>query len=137
MLADKQVPVLDFTTPRSLSKQTFRQHSSPYICALRKMMSYHMAEKNPKKMRILSDYLSDSDSSEEETSQHLRTSPEERQFNTAKGSAQATQVTLAHTMAQCNPTVERGLIKQPKIKKLPKGQASDKLTQMKEKDKSW
>ena len=66
-------------------------------------MSYHMAEKNPKKMRTPSDYLSDSDSSEEETSQHLRTSPEERLYNTIKGSAQATQVALAHTMVQCNP----------------------------------
>ena len=98
-------------------------------------MSYHMVEKNPKKTRIQSDYLSDSNSSEEETSQHLHTSPEERLYNTIKGSAQATQVALAHTMAQCNPTVERGPTKQPKIKKLPKEQASDKLTQMKEKDK--
>ena len=62
-------------------------------------MSYHMAEKNPKKMKIWSDYLSDSNSSEDETSQHLRTSPEERLYNTIKGSAQATQVALAHTMA--------------------------------------
>ena len=71
-------------------------------------MSYHMAEKNPKKMRIPNDYLSDNDSSEEETSQHLRTSPEERLYHTVKGSAQAMQAALAHTMAQCNPTVERG-----------------------------
>ena len=95
-----------------------------------------MAEKNPKKMRIPSDYLSDSDSSEEETSQHLRTSPEERLYNTIKGSAQATQAALTHTMAQCNPTVERGPAKQPKINKLPKTQASDKSTQTEEKDKS-
>ena len=87
-------------------------------------------------MRIQSDYLSDSYSSEEETSQHLSTSPEERLCSTIKGSALATQVALAHTTAQCNPTVERGPAKQPKIKKLPKGQAADKLTQMKEKDKS-
>ena len=99
------------------------------------MTSYHMAEKNPKKMRAQSDSLSDSESSEEETSQHLCTSPEERLYNMVKGSAQAMQEALAHTMAQCNPTVERGLPKQPKIKKLPKGQASDKLTQTKEKDK--
>ena len=87
-------------------------------------MSYHMAEKNPKKTRTQSDYLSDSDSSEEKTSQHLCTSPGERLYNTVKGFAQATQAALAHTMAQCNPTVERGLAKQPKIKKLPKEQAS-------------
>ena len=72
-------------------------------------MRYHMAEKNPKKMRTQSDYLSDSDSSEEETSQHLCTSPEERLYNTIKGSAQATQVALAYATAQCNPTVQRGL----------------------------
>ena len=87
-------------------------------------------------MRIQSDYLPDSDSSEEETSQHLHMSPEERLYTTIKGSAQAMQVALAHTTAQCNPTVERGPAKQPKIKKLPKGQAADKSTQMKEKDKS-
>ena len=92
-----------------------------------------MAEKNPKKMKIPIDYISDSESSEEETSQHLCTSPEERLYHTVKGSAQATQAALAHTMAQSNPTVERGPVKQPKIKKLPKGQASDKTTQTNEK----
>ena len=71
-------------------------------------MSYHMAEKNAKKMWIPNDSLSDSDSSEEETSQHLHTSPEERLYHTIKGSAQAMQVALAHTTALCNPTVERG-----------------------------
>ena len=86
-------------------------------------------------MKTQSDYLSDSDSLEEEVSQHLRTSLEERLYNTIKGLAQATQVALAHTMAQCNPTVETGPPKLPKIKKIPKGQASDKLTQMKDKDK--
>ena len=98
-------------------------------------MSYHMVEKNPRKMKTQSDYLSDSNSLEDEASQHLRTSPEERLYSTIKGSAQVTQAALAHTTAQCNPTVERGLPKQPKIKKLPKGQASDKSTQTKE-DKS-
>ena len=58
-----------------------------------------MAEKNPKKMKTQSDYLSDSDSLEDEVSQHLRTSPEERLYSTVKGSAQVTQVALAHTMA--------------------------------------
>ena len=94
-----------------------------------------MAEKNLKKTKTQSDYLSDSDSLEDEVSQHLRTSPEERLYSTVKGSAQVTQVTLVHTTAQCNPTVERRPPKQPKIKKLPKGQASDKSTQTKDKDK--
>ena len=86
-------------------------------------------------MKTQSDYLSDSYSSEDEVSQHLCTSPEERLCSTVKGLAQVTQVALAHTTAQCNPMVERGLPKQPKIKKLPKGQALDKSTQAKEKDK--
>ena len=98
-------------------------------------MYYHMAEKNPKKMKTQSDYLSDSDSSGDEVHQHLRTSPVERLYSTVKGLVQVTQAALAHTMAQCNPTVEIGPPKQPKIKKIPKGQASDKTTQTKGKDK--
>ena len=94
-----------------------------------------MVEKNPKKTKTQSDYLSDSDSSEDKISQHLHTSQEERLYSTVKGSAQVTQVALAHTTVQCNPTVERGPPKQPKIKKLSKGQALDIVTQTKEKDK--
>ena len=99
-------------------------------------MIHHMAESNPPKKKIPIDYISDSQSSEEEINQHLCTSQEERLYHTVKGSTQATQAALAHTMAQYNPTVERGLTKQPKIKPLLKGKASDKTTQMKEKDKS-
>ena len=94
-----------------------------------------MAEKNPKKTKTQSDYLSDSNSSEDKVSQHLRTSQEERLYGTVKGSTQVTQAALAHTTVQCNPTVERGPLKQPKIKKLSKGQASDKTTHTIEKDK--
>ena len=49
---------------------------------------------------------------------------------------EATQAVLSHTTVQCNPMVERGLLKQPKIKKLSKEQAFDKTTQTKEKEKS-
>ena len=91
-----------------------------------------MAEKKPQKIKTQSDYLSDSKSSEDKVNPHLRTSQEERFYGTIKGS---TQVALSHTTTQCNPTVERGPPKQPKIKKLSKEQASDKTTQTKEKDK--
>ena len=94
-----------------------------------------MAEKNPKKTKTQSDYLLDSDSLEDKVSQHLCTSQEERLYGTVKGSVQVTQVVLAHTTAQCNSMVERGPPKQAKIKKLSKGQTSDKTTQTKEKDK--
>ena len=95
-----------------------------------------MAESNQKKKKIPTDYISDSESSEEETNRYLHTSQEERLYHTIKGSAQATQAALVHTTAQRNPTVKRGPAKQPKIKPFPKEQASDKMTQMKEKDKS-
>ena len=94
-----------------------------------------MAEKKAQKIRTQSDYLSDSESSDDEVSPHLCTSQEERVYGTIKGSMQATQVALSHSTAQSNPTVERGQPKQPKIKKLSKEQASDKTTQTKEKDK--
>ena len=94
-----------------------------------------MVEKKAPKIKTQSDYLSDSKSSEDKVNPHLCTSQEERVYGTIKGSTQATQVALSHSTMQCNPTVERGLPKQLKIKKLSKEQASDKMTQTKEKDK--
>ena len=94
-----------------------------------------MVEKKPEKIKTQSDYLSDSESSKDEVNPHLCTSQEERLYGTVKGSVQVTQAALSHTTMQCNPMVERGLLKQPKIKKLSKEQASDKTKQTKEKDK--
>ena len=94
-----------------------------------------MAEKKVQKIKVQSGYLSDSESSEDEVNPCLLTSQEERVYGTIKGSAQATQVALSHTTTQCNPAVERGPPKQPKIKKLSKEQASDKTMQTKEKEK--
>ena len=90
-----------------------------------------MVEKKVQKIKAQSDYLSDSESSEDEVNPYLRTSQEERVNGTIKGSAQATQAVLSHTRVQCNLTVERGPLKQPKIKKLSKEQAADKHTQTK------
>ena len=94
-----------------------------------------MAEKKVQKIKTQSDYLSDSESSEDEVNPHLHTSQEERVYGTIKGATQAMQVALSHITMQCNPTVERGPPKQPKIKKLSKEQASDKTTQTKENNK--
>ena len=82
-----------------------------------------------------SDYLSDSETSEEEVNPQLRTSEEERIYGMIKGSAQATQAVLSHTRAQSNPTVERGPLRQPKIKKLSKERAVEKAPQTKYKEK--
>ena len=93
-----------------------------------------MAKKKVQKTNAQSDYLSDSESSEDKVNPYLCTSQEERVYGTIKGSAQATQAALSHNRAQCNPTVERGPPKQPKIKKLSKEQAADKHTQTKDKE---
>ena len=95
-----------------------------------------MAESNPPRKKTPTDYISDSESSDEEVNQHLHTSQEERLYDTIKGSAQATQAALAYTTAQCNPTVERGPDRKPKIKPLLKEKGEDKTTQTQGKDKS-
>ena len=95
-----------------------------------------MAGSNPPQKKTPLDYISDSESSDEELNQHLCTSQEERYYNTIKGSAQATQAALTYTTAQCNPTVECGPDRKLKIKPIPKEKAEDKTTQTHEKDKS-
>ena len=94
-----------------------------------------MVEKKVQKTKKQSDCLSDSESSTDKVNPHLCTSEEERVYGTIKGSAQATQAVLSHTRVQSNPTVERGPLKWPKIKKLSKEQAADKHTQTKDKEK--
>ena len=94
-----------------------------------------MVEKKVQKTKVQSDYLSDSDTSEEEVNLQLHMSEEERIYGMIKGSTQATQAALSHTRAQSNPTVERGPPRQPKIKKLSKERAVEKATQMKDKEK--
>ena len=88
-----------------------------------------MAESNPPQKTPI-DYISDSESSDEELNQHLRTFQEERYYDTIKGSAHTTQAALSYTTAQCNPTVECGPDRKPKIKPLPE----DKKTQTQDND---
>ena len=95
-----------------------------------------MADSNPPQKKTPTDYILDSESSDEELNQYLRTSQEERYHDTIEGSAQATQAALSYTMAQCNPTVECGPDRKLKIKPLSKEKAEDKTTQTHEKDKS-
>ena len=95
-----------------------------------------MAESHPPQKKTPINYISDSESSDEELNQHLHTSQEERYHNTIKGSSQATQAALSYTTIQCNPTVEHRPDRKLKIKPLPKEKAKDKTTQTHEKDKS-
>ena len=74
------------------------------------------------KLNNQSNYLSDSDSDNNEIDPRLKTFMEERQYNTIPGSAIATQIALSHSRAQANPTVERG---PPQQKTKPKKSTSD------------
>ena len=56
-----------------------------------------------------SKYLSDSDSDDNEINSKLKTSVEERQYNTIPGSATAACIALSYSRVQVNRTVERGL----------------------------
>ena len=91
-----------------------------------------MAEKNPPPNKPQSDYISDSDTSEEETEECLHTLTEERHYSTIRGSVQATQAALSYTRAQCNPTIERGPPRQPRIRQLPQDKAENKTTHTKD-----
>ena len=74
-----------------------------------------MAEKKLSPKKTQPHYMLDSDTSDEENNLLLRTSPEERDYGTIPGSAQATQAALSHTRAQTNPTVEQGQQRQCRI----------------------
>ena len=80
-----------------------------------------MAQKDTKPSNQ-SKYLSASDSDDNNIDPRLKTSIEERRYNTIPGSAIATQISLSHSRAQVNPTMERG---PPRQKTKPKELTSD------------
>ena len=126
MLTNKQVPVLNLTET-SITSQADLQDTFQSFC-----LCPHGGKESTEDQ---SDYLSDSETSEEEVNPQLRMSEEERIYRMIKGSTQATQAALSHTRVQSNPTVERGPLRQPKIKKLSKEWAAEKATQTKDKEK--
>ena len=82
-----------------------------------------------------SKYLSDSDSDDYEINPRLKTSIEERQYNTIPGSAIATRIVLSYSRAQVNPTVERGLPRQKVKTKKPTEDTKAETTSTSHKDK--
>ena len=69
--------------------------------------------KKEKELLSQSKYLSDSYSSNDnEINPRLKTSVEERQYNTIPGSAIATRIALSYSRVQANPTIERGPLHQ-------------------------
>ena len=80
-----------------------------------------MAQKDTKP-NSQSKYLSDSDSDNNKIDPRLKTSIEERQYNTIPGSTIATQIALSYSRAQANPTMDRG---PPQHKNKPKKSISE------------
>ena len=94
-----------------------------------------MAQKDTKP-NSQSKYLSDSDSDDNEIDPRLKTSIEERQYNTIPGSTIATQIALSHSRTQANPTMERGPQQQKtKPKKATSGDKKAETTSTSHKDK--
>ena len=83
-----------------------------------------------------SKYLSDSDSDDNEINPRLKTSIEERQYNTIPGSTIATRIALSHSRVQANPTMERGPPQQKtKTEKLTQEDKKAEITSTPHKDK--
>ena len=93
-----------------------------------------MAEEKIPKTKVQSEQLSDTDNPDEEADPRLCTSEEERIYGTIRGSTLAMQVALSHSRAQTNPTVERGPPWRPKIKKLSKDKAAERLPRLRTKN---
>ena len=81
--------------------------------------------------------LTDSDSSDDnEVNPRLKTSIEERQYNTIPGSATATCIALSYSRVQANPTVERGPPRwKSKVNKPSTNKTKAKSSDTKHKDK--
>ena len=86
------------------------------------MMSRSLMAQKDTKPNSQSKCLSDSDSDDNEIDPRLKTSIEERQYNTIPISTIATQIALSHSRAQANPAVERG---PPQQKNKPQKSTSD------------
>ena len=68
-----------------------------------------MVEKKQEEPVNQSKSLPDSDTSDDtEVNPRVKTSVEERQYNTIPGSATATQIALSHSRAQANLTIQHG-----------------------------
>ena len=83
------------------------------------MMNRSLMAKKDTNPNSQSKYLSDSDSDDNKINPRLKTSIEERQYNTIPGSAIATHIALSYSRVQANPTVERGLPQQKVETKKP------------------
>ena len=102
----------------------------PSICAHKKTMKRSLvAEKKQEEPTNQSKSLTDSDTSDDtEVNPRIKTSIEEKEYDTIPGLATATQIALSHSRAQANPTIQHRLLHQKvKIKKPSTDKAKDNI----------
>ena len=106
MLYTPHAPVLDLTGAHIKTKEDIEAA----FHALNLCTHDEQKSDGAKGMKLSSQskYLSDSDSENNEINPRLKTSIEERQYNTIPGSAIATHIALSHSRVQANLTVEIG-----------------------------
>ena len=104
MLYTPQAPVLDLTGAHIKTKDNIEAA----FHALNLCTHEEQKSDGEKGNRAKCKYLSDSDSDDNETNPRLKTSIEERQYDTIPGSVIATHIALSYSRAQANPTIERG-----------------------------
>ena len=108
MLYTSQAPVLDLTGEHIKTKEDIKAaFHALNLCSQEEeeQKSHGRKERRASQSKLLSD--SDS-SNDNEVNSRLKTSVEERQYNTIPGLAIATWIALSYSRAQVNPTVERG-----------------------------
>ena len=107
MLYTPQTPILDLTGAIVKTKEDIEAtFHALNLCTHEEQRSDGEKGTKPNSQ---SKYLSDSDSDNNETNPRLKTSIEERQYNTIPGSTIATCIALSYSRVQLNPTIERGL----------------------------
>ena len=138
MTHTSQAPILDLTGKDFKSmKDIDNTFHALNLCPKKTKKRYLMAEKKQEEPTNSSKSLTDSDTSDDtEVNPRLRTSVEEREYDTIPGSVIATHIALSDSMAQANLMVECGpILQKSKIKMLPKDKAKEKATQTELKDK--
>ena len=100
------------------------------------MMSRSLLAQKDTKPNNQGKYLSESDSDDNKIDSRLKTSIEERRYNTIPASAIATQIALSQSRAQANPIMERGPPQQKtKLKKSTSDNQKVETTSTSHKDK--
>ena len=138
ILYTSQAPILDLTRKDIRSEKDIENaFHALNLCPQENNEEKSIAEKIQEEPTNQSESLTDNDTSDDtEVNPRIKTSVEEREYDTIPGSATATQIALSHSRTQANPTVECGPLHwKVKIKKPSTDRAKDKNIHAKNKGK--